>query len=262
MVETTSIGKTRLEHGKKLYSKKDSGSERRSIDLRAYISNRHRYFLAKRLFDITVSVLVLLVVFSWLFPILYILIKLDSRGPIFFVQRRVGFLGRSFSCLKFRTMRVNAEANSKQATEHDPRITRLGSFLRNSNLDELPQFLNVLAGHMSIVGPRPHMYKDCAHFSTVVEAYKFRTLLKPGITGLAQVKGYRGPARSFDKIFRRYQWDAFYVRNANFWLDLRIVHTTAMQTISYLIKKLLIEDVPVMTISKDLIEPQKANAFN
>jgi len=262
MVETTSIGKTRLEHGKKRYDKRVSGSEKRSIDLRSFISNRHQYFLAKRIFDITASVLVLLLVFSWLFPIVYILIKLDSRGPIFFVQRRVGFLGRSFSCLKFRTMRVNAEANSKQATEHDPRITRVGRFLRNSNLDELPQFLNVLAGHMSIVGPRPHMYKDCAHFSTVVEAYKFRTLLKPGITGLAQVKGYRGPARSFDKIFRRYQWDAFYVRNANFWLDLRIVHTTAMQTLSYLIKKFLIEDVPVMTISTDLIEPQKANAFN
>jgi lipopolysaccharide/colanic/teichoic acid biosynthesis glycosyltransferase len=255
MVETSSIGKTRLEQSKRY-------SEKRSIDLRAHIAHRHQYFFAKRIFDITVSALVLLLVFSWLFPILYILIKLDSRGPIFFVQRRVGFLGRSFSCLKFRTMRLNAEANSKQATEHDPRITRVGRFLRNSNLDELPQFLNVLAGHMSIVGPRPHMFKDCASFSAVVDAYKFRTLLKPGITGLAQVKGYRGPARSFDKIFRRYQWDAFYVRNANFWLDLRIVHTTAMQTLSYFIKKFIIEDVPAMTISKDLIEPQKANAFN
>ena len=257
MVETTGIGKTRLGH-----SKKEFGSEKQSIDLRAYITRRHQFFVVKRVFDITVSVLVLLLVFSWLFPILYILIKLDSPGPIFFIQRRVGFLGRSFSCLKFRTMRVNAEANSKQATEDDPRITRVGRFLRNSNLDELPQFLNVLAGHMSIVGPRPHMYNDCASFSAVVDAYKFRTLMKPGITGLAQVKGYRGPARSFDKIFRRYQWDAFYVRNANFWLDVRIVHTTAMQTFSYFIKKFIIEDVPSMAISQDLIEPQKANAYN
>jgi putative colanic acid biosynthesis UDP-glucose lipid carrier transferase len=257
MVETTGIGKNRLENIKKQF-----GSEKPSIDLRAYITRRHRFFFAKRVFDITVSMLVILLVFSWLFPLLYILIKLDSRGPIFFVQRRVGFLGRSFSCLKFRTMRVNDEANSKQATEHDPRITWVGRFLRNSNLDELPQFLNVLMGHMSIVGPRPHMYKDCSNFSAVVEGYKFRTLMKPGITGLAQVKGYRGPAKTFDKIFRRYQWDAFYVRNANFWLDLRIVHATAMQTLAYFVRKFIIEDVPGVSIPADLIEPPKVNAFN
>ena len=257
MLETTGIGKTRLENVKKEFV-----SGKPSIDLRAYITRRHQFFFAKRVFDIAVSLMVVLLVFSWLFPIFFLLIKLDSRGPIFFVQRRVGFLGRSFSCLKFRTMRVNAEANSKQATEHDPRITRVGQFLRNSSLDELPQFLNVLMGDMSIVGPRPHMYKDCASFSAVVDSYKFRTLLKPGITGLAQVKGYRGPARTFDKIFRRYQWDAFYVRNANFWLDVRIIYATGMQTLAYFVKKFIIEDVPAMSISPDLIEPQKANAFN
>jgi putative colanic acid biosysnthesis UDP-glucose lipid carrier transferase len=248
MVGSTCIGRTNL--------KEETIVERRPINLRVYIVQRHPYLLAKRIFDIVASLCVLLFIFSWLFPILYMLIKLDSKGPVFFVQSRVGFLGRSFPCLKFRTMRVNAEANTKQATDDDPRITRMGRFLRNSNLDELPQFLNVLAGHMSIVGPRPHMYKDCANFSRVLDAYKFRSVMKPGITGLAQVKGYRGPTQTFDKVFRRFQWDAFYVRNANFWLDLRIVHYTAMQTFSYIISKVIVIEEDTPAVSADWIEPK------
>ncbi|HTI90989.1 MAG TPA: sugar transferase [Puia sp.] len=248
MVGTTNIGKTRL----KEIEKRESGS----VNLRIYIDQRRNYLLAKRVLDIIGSLLVIFFVFSWLFPILFILIKLDSRGPVFFIQKRVGFLGRSFPCLKFRTMHVNAEANTKQATDDDPRITRIGRFLRYSNLDEVPQFLNVLVGHMSIVGPRPHMYKDCASFSKVVDAYKMRNLMKPGITGLAQVKGYRGPAQSFDKIFRRYQWDAFYVRNANFWLDIRIIHSTAMQTFSYLLSKFIVIDEIPTAINPEWIEPK------
>lgn len=247
----------------KTSSPPDKISEKQPVDLRAYVTQRRRYLVAKRVFDIALSLFVLLFIFSWLFPILYILIRLDSRGPVFFVQKRVGFLGRSFPCLKFRTMYVNPEANTKQATDNDPRITRMGRFLRKSNLDELPQFLNVLSGHMSIVGPRPHMYKDCASFSRVVDSYKFRNLMKPGITGLAQVKGYRGPAQTFDKIFRRYQWDAFYVRNANFWLDLRIVHYTAMQTLTYILGRfIIIQDAPGVTITKEWLEPEKVNALN
>jgi lipopolysaccharide/colanic/teichoic acid biosynthesis glycosyltransferase len=251
MVGTTCIGKTNL--------KEESIIERRPVSLRAYIVQRHAYLLVKRIFDIAAALCVLLFIFSWLFPILYLLIRLDSKGPVFFIQTRVGFLGRSFPCLKFRTMHVNAEANTKQATDDDPRITRMGRFLRNSNLDELPQFINVLAGHMSIVGPRPHMYKDCANFSRVLDAYKFRSVMKPGITGLAQVKGYRGPTQTFDKVFRRFQWDAFYVRNANFWLDLRIVHYTAMQTFSYIISKVIVieEDTPPV-VSAEWIEPKNA----
>ncbi len=240
--------------------------ERKKIDtqianLRDYIETRRYYLTAKRVFDIVFSLLAILFIFSWLFPIIWILIKLDSRGPAFFMQRRVGFLGRSFACIKFRTMCVNSEANSKQATENDPRITRMGRFLRKSNLDEMPQFLNVLAGHMSIVGPRPHMYNDCLSFSRAVGSYKFRNLMKPGITGLAQVKGYRGPAQSFEKIFRRYQWDAFYVRNAGFLLDLRIVHRTAVQTVSYIFSRFtVIENLPDMSIRKEWIDP--SNVFN
>jgi putative colanic acid biosynthesis UDP-glucose lipid carrier transferase len=249
MTGSTSIGKTRL--------KAVNTIEKSSVDLRAYISQRQSYLLGKRIADVAISVLVLVFVLSWLFPILFLLIKLDSKGPVFFVQKRVGFLGRSFPCLKFRTMHVNPEADTRQATESDPRITRMGSFLRHSNLDELPQFLNVLAGQMSIVGPRPHMYNDCINFSHVVDSYKFRSLMKPGITGLAQVKGYRGPALNFELIFRRYQWDAFYVRNAGFWLDLRIMHLTAAQTLSYLFSKIIvIEDLKDMTLGKEWIEPK------
>lgn len=232
--------------------------EANSISLRSYVENRFSYLFPKRVFDIIVSISVIVFIFSWLLPILWILIKLDSGGPVFFIQKRVGFLGRSFPCLKFRTMYYNAEANTKQATENDPRITRMGRFLRRSNLDEIPQFLNVLAGHMSVVGPRPHMHEDCTNFSRVVDSYKFRSLMKPGITGLAQVKGYRGPAQSFDKIFRRYQWDAFYIRNAGFWMDMRIVHRTAMQTLSYIFSKfIIIEELPGAAIGKEWIEPKR-----
>jgi len=239
MLETTGT--------KEVYFEKKIDTSTKQFTLREYIDKRHRYLFVKRVLDVSVSVLVVLFIFSWLFPILFLLIRLDSKGPMFFIQKRVGFLGRSFSCLKFRTMVVNSSANTLQASENDPRITRVGRFLRKSNLDELPQFLNVLFGDMSIVGPRPHMHQDCISFSKVVETYKFRHLTRPGITGLAQVKGYRGPAHDFERIFRRYQWDAFYVRNANFWLDLRIIRKTAGQTISYIFNKLfaLNEEQPV-----------------
>ena len=209
------------------------------INLRDFVERRRKYLIYKRIFDIIFSSIVIVAILSWLFPLLFILIKIDSRGPVLFVQRRVGFLGRSFPCLKFRTMRVNKEANELQAKENDPRISCFGLFLCFFYLDELPQYFNVLMGQMSIVGPRPHMHRDCANFSDVVGAYKFRNLALPGITGLAQVKGYRGPAQHFESIFKRYQWDAFYVRNANFWLDLRIVRRTAAQTGGYLLSKVV-----------------------
>ena len=249
MVETAKFGQKDYTTRKKIAAS--------TVSLRNYIETRHNYLSAKRIFDIVVSLSVIIFIFSWMFPILWLLIKLDSKGPVLFVQKRVGFLGRSFACLKFRTMYVNAEANTRQATENDPRITRMGKFLRYSNLDEFPQFLNVLMGHMSIVGPRPHMYKDCSTFSRVVDSYKFRSIMKPGITGLAQVKGYRGPAQNFDQIFRRFQWDAFYVRNANLWLDMRIIHRTAMQTFSSIFRKLIvIEELPGVSMGQEWMEPK------
>ena len=222
----------------KIHSLKREVITKDTVFFRHYIDQRKGFFLAKRVADIFISSLVTIFILSWMIPLFSVLISMDSRGPVFFVQRRVGRGGRSFKCLKFRTMVLNREANRKQALENDSRITRIGSFLRKSNLDEFPQFLNVLIGHMSIVGPRPHMHVDCNKFSSLVPEYKFRNMVRPGITGLAQVKGYRGPTKDFESIFHRYQFDAFYIRNANFWLDIRIIRQTAVQTLSSLMSRL------------------------
>lgn len=209
------------------------------INLRRHLQQKSTYLVWKRGFDIVFSLFILVFFLSWLFPLIALLVKLSSRGPVLFIQKRVGFLGKSFNCYKFRTMVVNQEAHTRQAEDNDPRITSIGRFLRLSNLDELPQFFNVLIGDMSIIGPRPHMHKDCRDFSLIVDNYKFRNIVKPGITGLAQVKGFRGPAKDFDSIFKRYQWDAFYIRNQSFHLDLRILRLTVASTFYILFFKLL-----------------------
>jgi putative colanic acid biosynthesis UDP-glucose lipid carrier transferase len=201
---------------------------------RFYVDTKKYFFFFKRAFDISGSLFFLLIIMSWLTPIIALLIKISSRGPVFFLQKRSGRFCKTFICFKFRTMIVNAEADDKQALLRDERITRIGKFLRKTNIDEFPQFLNVLLGNMSIVGPRPHMLSECNSFSSVLPAYKFRSIVKPGITGLAQVKGFYGPTENYETIFRRFQWDAFYVRNADFWLDLRIIYKTAAQRIGYL----------------------------
>jgi putative colanic acid biosynthesis UDP-glucose lipid carrier transferase len=123
-------------------------------------------------------------------------------------------------------MVLNPYADNRPAVKDDPRITRIGKFLRRSNLDELPQFFNILFGSMSLIGPRPHMIFDCNRFSSLIPGYPFRNLIKPGLTGLAQIKGFHGPAISSSSIYLRYQWDVFYVRNANYLLDLRILRKT------------------------------------
>jgi putative colanic acid biosynthesis UDP-glucose lipid carrier transferase len=203
--------------------------------IHTHISQRRMYLFLKRSFDVIFSVLFITLVLSWLVPLTSLLIVIDSSGPVFFVQRRTGKNGRPFLCLKFRTMVVNEEAHEKQAEENDDRITKLGRFLRRTNIDELPQFINVLLGNMSIIGPRPHMQSDCTRFSFVIPAYKFRTLMRPGITGLAQVKGYHGPTVDYESIFTRYHWDAEYIRKANFLLDLRILGLTLLQSMGNII---------------------------
>ncbi len=213
------------------------GSLKEKIALRHYVDEKPRYFFFKRLFDITFSLAVILFVLTWMIPLVGLLIMLDSKGGMFFIQQRVGKGGKVFGCIKFRTMVLNDEANHVQAQLDDYRITRLGRLLRFTNLDEFPQFLNVFAGHMSIVGPRPHMIADCNRFSKVVSGYKFRNMVKPGITGLSQVKGLRGPAEDFSTIFRRFEYDAFYVRNAGFGLDLRIIRQTTGQVAYALLRK-------------------------
>lgn len=194
--------------------------------LRAYIDDKKAYFFFKRMFDVLISFVFMVSVLSWLLPVIALLIKLDSSGPVFFLQKRTGKGGKAFTCYKLRTMIVNGEADLWPALENDSRITRVGRVLRKYNLDELPQFFNSLLGSMSIVGPRPHMIVDCNRFSCEVPGYKFRNLVRPGISGLAQVKGFHGPAVDTRDISLRYGWDAFYVRNAAFLLDIRIIRRT------------------------------------
>lgn len=180
----------------------------------------------KRLFDIAFSGLFTVLVLSWLVPLIGLIIKLDSKGPIFFVQLRSGEGNKPFKCLKFRSMRVNEEADTKQATPDDPRITKLGHFLRRSSIDELPQFLNVLAGSMSVVGPRPHMLKHTEEYSKVIEKFMGRHYIKPGITGLAQCMGYRGETRTLADMENRVRLDRHYIENWTFWLDIKIIFLT------------------------------------
>lgn len=183
--------------------------------------------LVKRIFDILFSLAVIVLVLSWLFPIIAILILIDSRGPVLFSQERTGLLNRSFKCLKFRTMVVNDRANTAQAQRNDPRVTKIGAFLRRTSLDELPQFFNVLAGSMSVVGPRPHMLRHTEEYSQLVDKYMVRHLVKPGITGLSQVMGYRGETQHDLYLMKmRVRMDRFYIENWSFYLDLKVVYAT------------------------------------
>lgn len=187
--------------------------------------------LKKRLFDIVFSSFVIVFLLSWLVPLMAILIKLSSKGPVFFVQQRSGKNNQYFHCLKFRTLRVNDEANTKQVTKDDDRITPLGRFLRKSNLDEFPQFVNVLKGDMSIVGPRPHMLKHTALFSEAMNEYMIRHFIKPGVTGWAQVNGSRGEIRKPEDLRRRIELDIWYMENWSIWLDLKIIWMTLYSTV-------------------------------
>jgi putative colanic acid biosynthesis UDP-glucose lipid carrier transferase len=183
-----------------------------------------RFF--KRSFDIIFSLFIIIFVFSWLYPILAILIKLESKGPVFFVQLRTGKNGEHFKCYKFRSMRVNHEANHKQATRDDQRITKTGAVLRKTSLDELPQFFNVLIGNMSIVGPRPHMLSHTEQYSQLTDKFKARHALKPGITGWAQICGYRGEVSNAEAMLKRVDADVWYMKNWSFGLDLKIILLT------------------------------------
>jgi undecaprenyl-phosphate galactose phosphotransferase/putative colanic acid biosynthesis UDP-glucose lipid carrier transferase len=182
--------------------------------------------LIKKLFDVLFSLLVIVLIFSWLFPILIIAIKMSSKGPIFFRQQRSGEDNEAFTCLKFRTMRVNTLADELQATANDPRITRLGAFMRKTNLDELPQFFNVLWGNMSVVGPRPHMLKHTEQYSELIHNYLVRHFAKPGITGWAQVNGFRGETKELVAMKKRVEFDIWYIENWSFLLDLKIIWRT------------------------------------
>jgi putative colanic acid biosynthesis UDP-glucose lipid carrier transferase len=182
--------------------------------------------IIKRSGDIFLSIIVIVGVLSWLIPILALLIKLDSKGPVFFLQKRNKRKGKIFTCIKFRSMIENDDADHLQATADDERITKIGRFLRNYYLDELPQFFNVLAGDMSFIGPRPHMVSDNNKYEELIEFYDYRHKVKPGITGLSQAMGYVGETRNIQAMRDRVQLDIFYVRHWSFLLDMKILlHT-------------------------------------
>lgn len=193
-----------------------------------YYSN----FLMKRTFDIFFSIFVLAFICTWLFPIIAILIRTSSKGPVFFLQKRYGFHEEVFSCIKFRTMVVNDESTTSTTKENDTRITRVGKFLRKTSLDELPQFINVLKGEMSVVGPRPHMLAVDNYYKPKIGRYSLRSMVSPGITGLAQVSGLRGDFGDVEvEMKKRVLADAFYVRNWSFVLDLVIILKTILLVI-------------------------------
>jgi len=180
----------------------------------------------KRVFDLIFSILFLVLVLSWLIPVIAILIKLESRGPVFFIQKRNGEGNKPFDCIKFRTMIVNHDADFKQATKNDARITRIGSFLRKTSIDELPQFINVIKGEMSLIGPRPHPIKLNEKFAPLITTLMSRHYVKPGITGLAQCMGYRGETQTLADMENRVRLDRYYIENWTFWLDIKIIFLT------------------------------------
>ncbi|MGB0391852.1 MAG: exopolysaccharide biosynthesis polyprenyl glycosylphosphotransferase [Salibacteraceae bacterium] len=180
----------------------------------------------KRGFDIVFSSLVIVGILSWLMPLMALIIKWESKGPLLFKQKRSGINNEDFYCYKFRSMTVNSVSNSKQATKGDARITKVGAFIRKTSIDELPQFINVFLGDMSVVGPRPHMVQHTMEFSSIVDRYMLRHYVKPGITGLAQTMGFRGETKTKHEIKGRITLDRFYIENWNFFLDLKIIYKT------------------------------------
>jgi putative colanic acid biosynthesis UDP-glucose lipid carrier transferase len=191
-----------------------------------HIANR----VQKRVFDVLVSLTAIVFIFSWLFPILALIIKIQSRGPILFKQLRTGRDNKPFACYKFRSMYINAQSDNLQATRHDSRVTPIGRFMRRTSLDEFPQFFNVLFGTMSVIGPRPHMIAHTEEYRQIVNRYMVRQFLKPGISGWAQVNGYRGETRENEQMVKRVEHDLWYMENWSVMLDIRIMYMTIMNT--------------------------------
>lgn len=185
----------------------------------------------KRSFDIVLSLFVIVGILSWLTPILGLLIKLESKGPVFFKQKRNGLDYKEFYCYKFRSMKPNAMADFHQITKGDERVTRMGKIIRKTSMDELPQFINVLKGDMSVVGPRPHMVSHTHMYAERIDKFMVRHFIKPGITGLAQVSGFRGEVDSESHIINRVKYDIFYLENWSLFLDIKIVFQTIFNAI-------------------------------
>jgi putative colanic acid biosynthesis UDP-glucose lipid carrier transferase len=214
--------KTRIE----IYSDYITVISQRTISL-----DESLHKIIKRIFDIVFSILIIVGLLSWLTPILAIIIKMDSRGSVFFVQKRNGLNNREFNCFKFRSMEINELADIEQVSKNDPRITRVGKFIRKTSIDELPQFFNVLWGDMSVVGPRPHMVSHTNMYAERIDKFMVRHFIKPGITGLAQTKGFRGEVESDTDIINRVRYDIFYIEKWSLLLDLKIIFNTIFNTL-------------------------------
>jgi putative colanic acid biosynthesis UDP-glucose lipid carrier transferase len=182
--------------------------------------------VGKRGFDILFSALVIILLLSWLTPLLFILLNIESKGPVFFKQQRHGYNKKVFWCYKFRSMSPNIEANTSMCSKNDHRITKIGRILRKTSIDELPQFFNVFLGEMSVVGPRPHMQSHTHQYETSVDKYLVRHFVKPGVTGLAQIKGYRGEIVKKADIINRVRMDVFYIEKWCLMMDIKIIYYT------------------------------------
>ena len=185
----------------------------------------------KRAFDIVFALFIIIFVLSWLAPILAFFIKMESKGPVFFMQMRNGLNYKEFNCYKFRSMRLNEVADLEQVSKNDPRITKIGRFMRKTSIDELPQFFNVFLGEMSVVGPRPHMVSHTEMYAQKVDKFMVRHFIKPGITGLAQTNGFRGEVENDQDIIYRVKYDIFYMENWSLLLDLKIIFMTLVNAI-------------------------------
>lgn len=201
------------------------------ISLRNILQDETINKIIKRVFDIVFSILIIVGLMSWLTPILAIIIKLESKGPVFFIQKRNGLNYKEFNCYKFRSMYINDKADLDLASKNDVRITKVGKFIRKTSIDELPQFFNVFWGEMSVVGPRPHMVSVANLYALKVDKFMVRHFVKPGITGLAQTKGYRGEVETDQDIINRVKYDIFYMENWSILLDLEIIFKTIYNTL-------------------------------
>jgi putative colanic acid biosynthesis UDP-glucose lipid carrier transferase len=181
----------------------------------------------KRTFDIVFSIIIIFGLLSWLVPLLAIIIKFESRGPIFFSQGRPGINEEEFFCYKFRSMKMN-NSTEQEASKNDPRVTKIGKFMRKTSIDEMPQFINVLLGQMSVVGPRPHLWSQNKAYGNKIKKYMVRHYVKPGITGLAQIKGYRGEIETDEDMINRIKYDVFYIENWSLILDMKIIFQTVI----------------------------------
>jgi undecaprenyl-phosphate galactose phosphotransferase/putative colanic acid biosynthesis UDP-glucose lipid carrier transferase len=197
------------------------------MKLRSEPLNSFTNRILKRGFDVVFSSFIVILLFSWLFPIIALIIKLTSKGPVFFVQERTGKDGKAFKCFKFRSMTVNAASDVQQATKNDARVTPFGAFMRKTSIDELPQIFNVLLNNMSLVGPRPHMVKHTEEYRVLVDKFMVRHFAKPGVTGWAQINGFRGETKFVKDMENRALADIWYIENWSFFLDVKIVFTTA-----------------------------------